>query len=190
MTATETAVKPYLLTTSMTKFPYLDPKPEHIMFDDIVTAMSRIYRFGGHGAFGFPLLVHCGLGSEIMYRTGFGIDAVKCFMMHDAHEAYTGDWPTPLKDLFPEIREMQKQIDKAISLRFSISLHANEDTTKFMDKMMFAMEARAVYPSLPDDHSAHRVDVPSSLRSLFDEHLDAWLDDPKRMYLKFWSSLG
>ena len=104
---------PWLQTRSGRAFPLLDPVPLDVHWPDIIFALSHINRFGGHvGVYSVAqhsLLVANQLRPE--WRV-YGL-------LHDAHEAFLGDIPTPLKKLLDDENErtvswLARGMDRAI----------------------------------------------------------------------------
>lgn len=68
---------------------------------DVAIPLSLINRFDGHtmmidGA-GFSVAQHCCLGADaILHETAGDTDAALAFLLHDAHEVFSGDMTTPV----------------------------------------------------------------------------------------------
>lgn len=76
-------------------FDYLDPCPEVIDLFHITTTLGRIPRFAGMYPVGRELTVaHHSLHVARMVPTPLILDA----LVHDMHEAYIGDKPSPMKE--------------------------------------------------------------------------------------------
>ena len=105
---------PHICTTSGIMFNLAEPTPEMVNIRDVAHALSRIVRFNGHGD-GISVAQHSVMVHDDLYtnhRAGAGIALLG--LLHDAHEAYTGDLPTPLKELLPGIYKIQERIQDAI----------------------------------------------------------------------------
>lgn len=104
-------------------FDLLEPRVEHVDFQSLSVALSRIPRFLGYTSGGvLSVAQHCVEGAlAIECETGRR-DAAAAFLLHDAHEAFIGDIPTPvqraLEVYYPEvraaIRTLKDRIDAAI----------------------------------------------------------------------------
>ena len=64
---------------------------------DIAHALSLICRFGGHCAGHYSVAAHSLLVVRILEAMEAPPAALLCGLLHDAHEAYVGDVPTPIK---------------------------------------------------------------------------------------------
>ncbi len=81
--------------------------------EDIALALSRVPRFGGHCRTPWTVLDHvlvCQRLAEKAYPNDPWL-GMAC-LLHDAHEALTGDTPSPLK--VPQLKVLQKQLDVRI----------------------------------------------------------------------------
>jgi len=89
----------WITTFSGRTLDYLNPRPEAIHIDDIALHLSRMPRFSGATKRFYSVAQHsCGV--ERIIRALYGLDSCRLryeALLHDAHEAYMGDVPTPLK---------------------------------------------------------------------------------------------
>lgn len=80
-------------------FDLLSPKPEQIDFATIATVLARVPRFGGHTERGaYSVAQHCEQGAQAILRDTGNRTAAAAFLLHDAHEAYVGDFAKPVQD--------------------------------------------------------------------------------------------
>lgn len=89
----------WIQTASGRRFDLAAPQSAMVDFDtDVPDALARIARFTGHiGAGPYSVAqhsVHC--CDVVLAETGDPLAAAYA-LLHDAHEAYIGDWSTPLK---------------------------------------------------------------------------------------------
>jgi hypothetical protein len=107
---------PWLQTRSGRAFPLINPEPSEVHWPDIVFALSHINRFGGHVGT-YSVAQHSILVADQL-RPEWRIYG----LLHDAHEAFVGDFPTPLKcalddrDSYTALRYIAEDIDRAILL--------------------------------------------------------------------------
>lgn len=90
--------------------------------EDLVVSLGRIPRFGGQTRRWWPVLLHLMVCDRILRRgleesgpavtPAFAARARLLALFHDAHEAVTGDVPTPWKT--DETRKQQTQLDHRI----------------------------------------------------------------------------
>lgn len=79
-------------------FDLLDPKPEDVRLGEIARSLSRIPRFLGHTTHdvAYSVAQHSALVMLLMPDDS-SPDAMLYALLHDAHETYLGDLPTPVK---------------------------------------------------------------------------------------------
>jgi len=65
--------------------------------ETIAHSLAQINRFTGHAARPYSVAEHSLLVCDIMAGLGFDCHAQRAALMHDAHEAFTGDVATPIK---------------------------------------------------------------------------------------------
>lgn len=119
------------------KFWPLDPKPEEVDINDIAHSLAFQCRFNGHSNSFFSIAQHSVFVSKIVPP-----EQALAGLLHDAAEAYTGDMVSPLKkNLPPEFKEIEKEIDKAISEHFGIK-NINHIEIKRADKIALFTEMR------------------------------------------------
>lgn len=93
----------------------LDPDPETIDLRDIELGMSRIVRFNGQTKDAITVGEHC-----VRLADWHGSDLEIHLLLHDAAEAYTGDIVSPLKQLLPEIADIERRLISAIYVKFGL----------------------------------------------------------------------
>ena len=152
-----------------------NPDPSTICIEDIAWGLSRISRFCGHTITVVPYNVaqhSIFVANEVesMLVEKYGVDQVSSTgkvvilkaLLHDAAEVYTGDLPSPLKQL-PKLRPIIKQIEAKLMTAVYAALDLNEDTEdeakiiKDADRIAQKIEAHAFmtsrgknWPGLPE----------------------------------------
>ena len=113
------------------------PEPTDIFLIDIAVGLARECRWGNHSRRFYSVAEHsieCMLHAELA-EPGNDLLAFQC-LMHDAHEAYLGDIPTPLKDLIPQYKEVAARVQHAINVRmgmnFGVSLMVKDIDEKVL----------------------------------------------------------
>jgi len=92
MSQTVAPAGPWVPTWSGRAFPLLAPTPGDVDIRDIAHALGQIPRFIGHLAAFYSVAQHS------MHVAALLPAAMRLYgLLHDAHEAYLGDWSTPLK---------------------------------------------------------------------------------------------
>jgi 5'-deoxynucleotidase YfbR-like HD superfamily hydrolase len=79
---------------------------------DIALGLSRQPRFGGQTRRWWSVLDHSLFVADLAAREGRGLRVILALLLHDAHEALTGDIPTSLKK--DDMRDVQASLDERI----------------------------------------------------------------------------
>lgn len=127
----------------------LNPKCSDFDIDVICTALSRLYRFGGHTAKDYTVLHHiinCYL--EGLAR-GYDVPTLVRLFTHDWVEAHLGDMVKPLKNCIPRYEEIE---DKGMATLYeAFTVTGNEVQTHDVDFAMAKTEAFYLMPSRGED---------------------------------------
>lgn len=126
----------------------IDPiTPSNIDINDIAHALGNLCRFGGHAARFYSVAEHCVLMLEwfVDRHPDASIAERRAILLHDAQEAYLVDMPRPLKALMPDYRHYERELERAIAVRFQT--HPIDALHEF-DLGMLAMEKVAVMRSI------------------------------------------
>lgn len=94
-----------------------DPRPEDVSLETVAWRLSRMPRYLG-GTLGEPYSVaqHC-LDGSYLIDPEFALE----FLLHDAEEAYLGDWVTPVKRRFAREYEcLELPWKRAVRQRFGL----------------------------------------------------------------------
>lgn len=137
-------INPSILTRSGFYFDFTSPEASVIVIEDIAHALANTCRFGGHTRDFYSVAQHCVMASYLVPEA----DRFAA-LMHDAAEAYVGDIPTPLKQLLPEFKRIEKRIEAAILNRFGLP-EVMPVSVKRADLIMLATEQRDLMPPHDD----------------------------------------
>lgn len=105
-------------------FDFAAPAAKDVSAWDVAAALAKVCRFGGHCRFFYSVAEHSMLVRDLVVSAGHS-ELASAALLHDAHEAYVGDWPTPLKDYIkaeaPGVCErLARHIDIAIGKAFDV----------------------------------------------------------------------
>ena len=106
-------------------FHYDDPKIDQIEIVDVAHALSNICRFGGHTERFYSVAEHSVLCSELV-APKFALSA----LLHDAHEAYVLDVPTPLKRMMPQYMEIERRFEITLRQKFGVPVELSPAVKK------------------------------------------------------------
>lgn len=140
----------------------LRPKPEQIDPEDLAEHLSKEQRWVG-ACRGF-----LSVAQHAVIVAGICADPL-AGLLHDAHEAYTGDLPRPVKHLmYREVHNLEVRLDDAICLRFGLPAGAfrtpdvrEADERVAATEMLHLVEPTAVW-------------MPSFAEPLAIEHFTLW----------------
>jgi 5'-deoxynucleotidase YfbR-like HD superfamily hydrolase len=144
----------YILTQSNKRIDFEKPDPSQFTLDDIARALSRLPRFCGHTRKAYTVAQHSVGVSRIARALApetLRLSSAFEGLMHDAHEAYTGDTPTPFKRTVDSeyvdddhttnnYTRAQARLDRAIRKQFGM-FSTEPQYVKFADRLALLIEA-------------------------------------------------
>jgi hypothetical protein len=99
-----------------------DPDPRSISIRDIAWALAHLNRYNGHAG-AYSVAQHSVLAVTVAEREGLPRVTCRSALMHDAHEAYTGDVPSPIKRVLgPQWRGFERRHEIAVRSRFGLPI--------------------------------------------------------------------
>ncbi len=144
----------WIATRFCGSFSYLVPEENSLDIRDIAWALAHQCRFNEHCRTFYSVAEHCCYAS-LLSRDPLGA------LLHDAAEAYIGDFPTPLKRLLPQIREIEESVLKCIGRCLEIDPDRfSSIEMKQVDALMLATERR----DLLDYGPAWEIELPAPSR--------------------------
>lgn len=114
-------------------FDFLDPWHSDFTIEDIAEGLSKLCRFNGHCRGFYSVAEHSVYVSYLVPP-----EERRAANLHDSPEAFTGDFPSPLKQLLPDFKRIEKNIEEAVLHKFSIE-HLSK-SVKLADMIMLATE--------------------------------------------------
>lgn len=136
---------PWIATACGVPFDLVDPRPEHVLITDIAIALSGLCRYTGHLDRHYSVAQHSVIVSHMVPKK-FAL----CGLLHDGHEAYTGDISKPLKACLGEaVRSVEKRVQNAVARRFDLPLELPA-AVKDADVRMLVTERHQLMPAGPD----------------------------------------
>ena len=119
-----------------------DPDPNQVDIEDIAHALSNLCRFTGHTKFFYSVAQHSLLVSKMLLRDGYSHEVALYGLLHDATEAYIGDIASPLKNLIPVYKKIERRIEKTIAKKFNLNWRVARAIIKEYDLMALNTERR------------------------------------------------
>jgi len=132
------STEPWVYTYTGKKFHFLQPQQDEICIEDIAHSLSLQCRFNGHTNQFYSVAQHCVLMSQ--WASAFP----RWMLFHDAAEAYIGDIPTPIKQNFPEIYRLERNILTAIAYKFNLKSLIPYDAIREADARILETEKKEV----------------------------------------------
>lgn len=129
-----------------------NPSADTIELEDIAQALSQTARFGGHLKRFYSVAEHSIFVAQLVKARQGTPEQVLAALFHDAHEAYLGDLPTPLKTLIRDdsdvIDRAARALDLAIATKFGFGFDSlNDSLIHDADLAALWHEASVLLPS-------------------------------------------
>lgn len=105
----------YITTQSGRRLALPELHVNDVSLRDVVHALSMQCRFNGHVRDFYSVAEHSVLVANLAERDhGFGSDISRCALLHDAVEAYVGDFPAPLKRVVTGFKEFETKVEVVV----------------------------------------------------------------------------
>ena len=94
----------------------LDPDPDQICLSDITWTLSRLPRYNAHTKTLITIADHSVAVAYLLSVAGANDYVIAAGLLHDAHEVYMGDTPTPVKTAVAGLtKRCEEALDNAIA---------------------------------------------------------------------------
>lgn len=130
---------PSIILSNGEYFDFLKPESCSFPLSVIAHALSNICRFGGHCPQYYSVAQHSVYVSQLVPEA-YAFEG----LMHDAVEAFVGDVCKPLKDLLPEYKKIEDNIEQALLQKYGLQLPLHP-SVKEADIVMLATEQKQLF---------------------------------------------
>jgi hypothetical protein len=142
-------------------FDFLDPHGSDFSIDDVAHGLANICRYTGQCRRFYSVAEHSILVSDTVSE--FAYEA----LLHDAAEAFIGDVTRPLKQLLPEFKRIEANVEAAIVERFRMNPTYRKSVKEADLRVLAAEQAQVMAPGCADWAVAARVlPAPVTVRHL------------------------
>lgn len=112
--------------------------------EEIAHALGNICRYSGHSLRFYSVAEHSVLVAMLCEQMGLA-DPFEG-LLHDGHEAYLVDMPSPWKALLPEYRKIEGKLELALRAQYRLAPKPS-DGCKTADWIALAIETRTLLPT-------------------------------------------
>jgi uncharacterized protein len=144
-----------IMTSEGRVYDIMNVKAEDLDYDHMIRAISQICRFNGGTRVFYSVAQHCIRVSEAILLVTGNVKLALGGLIHDLSEGLMHDIPNPYKQLFPEIKVIEKRLDGLIFERFKIPEMAGHPLIKSVDVNCCDDEIHTMLWKDPD----HEVEV-------------------------------
>ena len=157
---------PTILLSNGQYFDFLDPGASIWGVDELAIALGKCCRFAGHCRNFYSVAEH-----SVHVASLVPPEHRLAALLHDAHEAFTGDITYPLKRLIGDaIKPIEARIDAVLFARFGVPLPLPA-TVKQADRQMLWLEQREL---MGNDDSWSATEAPPGAETAFLPQIEGW----------------
>lgn len=133
-----------LMTYTGRVFDYNNITKDSINIDDILLSLPRLNRFVGHSSRAYSVGEHSIYCALMAKELGYSPREQFLTFIHDFTEPYVSDCPAPLKNMLPQFKEIEAQVEAVIYEYFGIEPPTEEEHIKIkkVDLTMLAVEMK------------------------------------------------
>ena len=152
---------PAIVSTANADVDLLNPTGDMIHLSDITQSLSRKGRYCDQSGVRFTVAQHTllclNIATEVLkINADESPDVMLHILLHDAHEAYTGDISRPLKRLLDhtgQVTALEERLDRVIFARFGLDYDeaiGDKPLIKRLDNLALHAECEVCFPEVLD----------------------------------------
>lgn len=142
---------PWMQTLTNRQFFPLDIRAADMDIEDIAHALGALCRYNGHTSRFYSVAEHCVLMTQHAHGLRWPRSTLRTILMHDAAEAYIGDYPHAIKQVIPGIKRLEGLIEDVLAEKFWLDkTQVTAARVKELDRRIVLNERRAL---LESDHA-------------------------------------
>lgn len=155
------------------------PHDTRMSIEAIAHALAHICRFTGHVREHYSVAQHCWIASHLVPK-----HLALAGLMHDAPEAAVNDLSSPLKQLCPDYKDVEREVSFAMLQPLGLWMDVQDPEIKRIDQVLRATEQRDIQGHYdPTNDLAEGIEpLPWTI-----EPLPAWM--AKELFLRRWREL-
>lgn len=166
VTAVKIDVGPSIMLQSGAWLDLLSPYACDFTIEDIAHGLALQCRYAGQCLDFYSVAEHSLLVSDIVQEDPLAA------LLHDASEAFLGDITRPLKQMLPDYRQIETEMQRAIAERFGISAQSSP-AIKRADLRVLAAEQAQIMPAGTDEWAKRDGIAPALVKVRFLSPRDA-----------------
>lgn len=154
----------------------IGPDPVTLRMDDIAWSLGRQLRYNGHMQQDYTVAHHCVIMSYVV-PPPYALEA----LLHDSGEAYMGDITWPVKQLFPELEEIESELTYDIMDKYgpselsycldtSTGSYVMSDVVRAADELLYQHECFA----FGDRPGVYNGNIQIAWQRAIDDHVELW----------------
>lgn len=165
----------YIQTDNLNTIDLVDPTQEDLSLEPLAKAIAHLNRFTGHAGV-YTVAQHCVYMTRILRNEGHDEEVQRGALVHDLHEAITGDVSSPVKRVLGEAwsefeRVHMQNIERQFDVRFIDVKPIHEADMRICVTEANQLLGGTVGPGWPDV-DPYQIDItPWSPGRAFDEYL-------------------
>ncbi|WP_192385146.1 hypothetical protein [Mesorhizobium silamurunense] len=160
VTAVKVDVGPSIMLHSGAWLDLLSPHTSAFTIEDIAHGLALQCRYAGQCLDFYSVAEHSLLVSDLVEEDPLAA------LLHDAAEAFLGDITRPLKQMLPDYRQIETEMQRAIAERFGISTQSSA-AIKRADLRVLAAEQAQIMPAGTDEWAKRDRIAPALVKVRF-----------------------